>query len=768
MARTQGMVAAGRGGTETHADTGIRVSLNSHPASTRNPIHGAIAAFLAVLAACLVAPAIAAAAWGPPIDLSVDGQDATSDGTTPQVAVDPDGDAVFAWTHPDDWRIKTRARSAEGALSGAQAISAAGQIATEPQVAVDADGNAVFAWTRADGANSRIYARARTAAGTLSAVQTLSAAGQDAFDPQVAVDADGDAVFAWVRSDGANRRIQARARSADGALSGVQTVSAAGQDAFEPEVAVTPDGDAVFSWERSDGSNWRIQTRGRTAAGALSGVQTLSAAGLHGSDGHVAVDADGNAVFAWERSDRLQTRARSATGELSAVQNISAAGQGAEEPEVDVDADGNAVFAWVRGDDRRVQTRARSSEGTLSGIQTISAAGEGTWATEPQVAVDADGDAVLAWQRFDGTNSRIQARARSAEGILSSIRTISPAGRSARQPQIALDADSDAVATWKLSDGANSRIQAASWTPPAPEFGFLASWGTPGPANGQFNIPTGIATDAARNVYVADAGNRRIQKFSPAGAHLLNIGACPRGVGDCSPDGWLDNPVDVAVDAAGNVYVADRDNHRIQKFSASGQFLAKWGTNGTGNGQFSHPQGIAIDSAGLVYVADSGNDRIQRFTASGEFRTKWGTTGLDPGQFRYPSDIAIDVNRNIYVTDEGNDRIQKFTQTRTFLGEWGSAGSGDGEFYNPRGIAVDAAGDVYVSDRFNERVQKFTSSGGFLSKFGGSGAGDGLFADPASVATDCRGNVYVADRNNHRVQKFGFLGAPRPPWPPCE
>ena len=138
-------------------------------------------------------------------------------------------------------------------------LSAAGQNASSHQVAVDADGDAVFTWLRSDGAHQRVQERARSAAGALSAVQTLSAQGQNASVPQVAVDADGDAIFTWVRSDGANTRVQTRARSAAGALSAVQTLSGQGQNAFNPQGAVDADGDAVFTWQRSDGTNSRIQ-----------------------------------------------------------------------------------------------------------------------------------------------------------------------------------------------------------------------------------------------------------------------------------------------------------------------------------------------------------------------------------------------------------------------------------------------------------------------------------------------------------------------------
>jgi hypothetical protein len=133
-------------------------------------------------------------------------------------------------------------------------LSSAGQSASAPQVAVDADGDAVFTWQRFDGANTRTQTRARSAAGTLSAVQDLSAAGQNAGLPQVAVRRTGAAVFTWVRSDGANDRTQTRARSASGTLSAVQDLSYPGRSAFNPQVAVDGGGNAMFTWARLDGN----------------------------------------------------------------------------------------------------------------------------------------------------------------------------------------------------------------------------------------------------------------------------------------------------------------------------------------------------------------------------------------------------------------------------------------------------------------------------------------------------------------------------------
>ncbi len=441
------------------------------PAVNAGRAKGLSASFCALLVVGLLVPALAEAAWTEPINLSAPGQDPGD----PEVAVDADGDAVFTWLRSDgtDYRIQARARSATGTLSAVQTLSAPGQSASRPQVAVDADGDAVFTWLRFDGAKYRIQARARSAGGTLSAVQTLSAAGQNAFNPQVAVDADGDAVFTWLRFDGAHLRVEARARSAAGTLSAVQTLSGAGQHASEPQVAVDGDGDAVFTWERLDGTKDRVQAVARSAAGTLSAVQTLSAAGKTAFNPQVAVDADGDAVFTWLRSDetdpdnfcchRVQLRTRSTDGALSAVKTLSAAGKTAFNPQVAVDADGDAVFTWelYDGTEPRVQAKARSATGTLSAVQTLSAAGQSAF--NPQVAVDADGDAVFTWLRSDGASRRVEARTRSAAGALSAVQLLS--GRVRQQAfdaQVAMDVDGDAIVTWQRSDGTSDRVQASA------------------------------------------------------------------------------------------------------------------------------------------------------------------------------------------------------------------------------------------------------------------------------------------------------------------
>jgi len=136
-------------------------------------------------------------------------------------------------------------------------------------------------------------------------------------------------------------------------------------------------------------------------------------------------------------------------------------------------------------------------------------------------------------------------------------------------------------------------------------------------------------------------------------------------------------------------------------------FVTKWGSYGSGDGQFNGPYGIAVAPDGSVYVDDAGNNRVQKFSATGTFVTKWGSTGSGDGQFNGPYGIAAAPDGSVYVTDLGNNRVQKFSATGTFVTKWGSYGSGDGQFNEPYGIAVAPDGSVYVTDYSNNRVQKF-------------------------------------------------------------
>jgi DNA-binding beta-propeller fold protein YncE len=281
---------------------------------------------------------------------------------------------------------------------------------------------------------------------------------------------------------------------------------------------------------------------------------------------------------------------------------------------------------------------------------------------------------------------------------------------------------------------------------------FALAWGSYGLAPGQFASPTGVATDALGNVYVADQSNMTVQKFDRLGNFITRWGTTGSGNGEfASPQG-------VAADASGNVYVADTFNHRIQKFTRAGAYVTQWGTNGGGNGQFNYPYGVATDAAGNVYVADTGNSRVQKFTSAGAYLSQWGGPGSGDGQFGSPVGLASDDAGDLYVADTYSHRIQKFSSTGAFITKWGALGSGNGQLNNPRGVTTDAVGNVYVADQSNHRIQKFGSGGAYLAQWGGFGGGNGQFSYPLGVAADAAGNIYVADQNNRRIQKFSGAG----------
>ena len=231
-------------------------------------------------------------------------------------------------------------------------------------------------------------------------------------------------------------------------------------------------------------------------------------------------------------------------------------------------------------------------------------------------------------------------------------------------------------------------------------------------------------------------------------------------------------PAGLSLDAQGNLYVADSQNHRIQKFDAEGQFLGVWGITGGGEGQFNEPWALTVDRDGNIYVADTWNHRIQKFDADFQFVEAWGRPFLDVGsrepeplELFGPRDIAIDDEGNLWVTDTGNKRLLKFSADGDVLGVFGREGKGPGEFREPVGIDVGPTGDIYVADAWNRRVQRFDSDFNYLGEFAVETWGsEDVTAKPYISVLDS-GNVIASDPANGNVLVYSGDGELLATWP---
>jgi DNA-binding beta-propeller fold protein YncE len=274
-----------------------------------------------------------------------------------------------------------------------------------------------------------------------------------------------------------------------------------------------------------------------------------------------------------------------------------------------------------------------------------------------------------------------------------------------------------------------------------------------------------------------------VYKFDNDGNFILGWGS--RGSGP----GQFYHAHGIAIDSSGNVYVSDQGNFQsklshpdaiphISKFTADGKFITKWGSQGSGDGQFTRVEDMAIDSSGNVYVAELGNSRISKFTADGKFITKWGSENSNAtttaassssssieGSLDKPWGVAVDSSGNILVTDKGRNMAFKFTSDGKYLQTLVSTGPADGQLQHPHGIAIDSSGNFYIADQVHANIQKFSPDGKFLLKFGSEGRGEGpFFHRPHGVAVDSSGNIFVADSGNHRVEKYAADGTLIKSW----
>jgi len=308
---------------------------------------------------------------------------------------------------------------------------------------------------------------------------------------------------------------------------------------------------------------------------------------------------------------------------------------------------------------------------------------------------------------------------------------------------------------------------------------FITKWGEEGTEKGQFKHPTDIAVDSKNNIYVADSGNSRIQKFDDNGKFITEWGS----KGDIYElktelNGYFYAIHGICVNDRDDIYVVDSGNNRIQKFDSNGNFITKWvGDKEYGMRDICQPESIVVDSEDNFYV-----DRfleIMKFDSNGNFITKW-MIGNQDGPYQGIHDMVINSSGYFYAIyyfagdcDLWGQSIDEVSSHHTYIFKYDSSGkllSRRGEYgkkvhvneihvYSASiksawGMGIDRNDNIFVAETGENRIQVYDPNGVFLMEWGSKGSGDGQFRGPVDVAIDSLNNVYVVDYENCRIQKF--------------
>jgi hypothetical protein len=455
----------------------------------RRVLASCLATVLVAASASLLAatPAGAAPTWLSPAKLTADGENAQA----PQVSVDAQGDALAAWQRLDEESGKTVIESSSrpagsGGWGSPLIVSSSADEASLPQVALDSHGDAVAVWLSLSGGGEySIEASTRSGiAGAWQAPVTLRKLGaMTAMDPRpdLAVNSQGDAVVVWERLAGAEDLVETASRPAGGSWQPPETLSTEAENLHAAEVGIDAAGEATAVWEEK-GLDVRIDAADKPASGKWQPPAAISQEGANANEPRLAVAANGDAVAAWEHFESeelieaaVRTSAGGAWGKpVALTQPETGEGEPAGQ-QVAIDAQGDAILVWARMNKGHEIVEATERGATSSAWQPVAAlSGPGESLEEiPRVSVNGQGDAVVVWERLHGGEETVEA----AAGLAASRSWQTPVALASKGnpngQEVALDGQGNAAAVWSRYDGTSFIAEAAGYDAAGPELSSL-------------------------------------------------------------------------------------------------------------------------------------------------------------------------------------------------------------------------------------------------------------------------------------------------------
>lgn len=481
---------------------------------------------------------------------------------------------------------------------------------------------------------------------------------------------------------------------------------------------------------------------GVTGSGGCTNTQLNSprSVAVDKSDNIYVADADSNRVMVFKANDGSFLKV---IGQPNATTCFAAGSQASGTHAVAVDQNGNVYVS----DNGTFKIHVFDANGTVTPIKSLGGgfgSGVGQFHVLESIAIDDDGTIYVT----DPQSQRVQAykpgagqwEVWGAGGFGKGLTGISIFGGAGGTKRVATVEKTFGSDLGKVRFFEPSSQAQGEWTT------------TDNAKPGGFSAIQGISLGMNGEMYVAESGNKRIQKLKTDGTKETMWNTA-------GPSQLLVNPAGIAINRTnGAVWVSDGTENKLYKYNKDGQFMKAVG----GTGVFAWPSGLDVDSAGNVVVVERGNSRLQVFSDDGNFLYKYDSADLMadlPGQtgFLGPADISVASSGYVYVLDTGNNRVVKLQNKPedsklVAVSVWQNNGI---SFDTPAGIAVDEFGNVYIADTNNHRIIKQNEEGEVLAIWGSYGAVPGEFESPLAVAVNQAGVVYVADGN--RIQLFSLV-----------